>query len=247
MAKQQTDPTPDLTALTDENAALKAQQDQMLDMLVELREKLQTLETTGVPVVTPAVTDEEAQLNAELAALKEEFKDFEGLEVFERRVLVGADANNEIRLLDEPSILQDPRGTLRTWKLRWFNFAKEGRASQAEREGYVKVKWAELQSAESIASAVAGERKDEYVRQGDRGLEVLCKMPLKLYDYKKKRDAARMGGVLTSEARLRDHLAGNVASLAGKNGMNADQAGSLIHSKSFSMSITPGETETITL
>lgn len=237
--------TIDVDSLIEENVAMKAQQDQMLDMIVELKEKLEALEQHGTtPAGGPIVNAEEVALNAELAALKEEFAEYPAIDLVERRVLLGADANNEIRLMDEPGLVEDPTGTARRWKLRWFNFAKEGRASQAEREGYIKVRWAELRSSESIGAL---ERKDDYVRQGDRGLEVLCKMPLKLFDYKKRRDAARNQGLLTSESRLRDHLSGNVAAMASRDGQNADQAGSFVHGKTFSLEIKKGETERVTV
>lgn len=253
MAKKQDetpDQAPDAAQLAEENAALKNQQDQMLDMLVEMRDELDKLKSEGVKAAAaePTFNEEEAKLDAELEALKQEFKDFEGIEVFEQRVLAGSDANNDIRLMDDPTVTQDPRGASCYWKLRWFNFAREGRASQAEREGYVKVRWSELQSSESLSAALTTEKKDEFVRRGDRGLEVLCKMPQKLYDYKKKRDAARMTGILSSQTKLRDHLSGGVAAMAGANGMNADQAGSFIHGqKDFMVDIKRGEKDTLTI
>lgn len=249
MAKK-TDEAPDFGALQAENerlrehvAASNATQNQMLDMLTEMQQQVAALssrQTESAPKLTErdALTEE---LDAELVAITEEFKDFPGVAVFERRALEGVDASLDIRLQDEPGTIEDPRGANRKWKLRWFNLAKEGRAARAEAEGYVKVEWRELRSDESLGII---ERKDAYVRKGDQGSEVLYKTPMRFYEYKRKRDAARTDGLLSSESRLRDHLSNGVAGMADRHGMNADQAGSTVHNE-FSLSITQGQTERI--
>lgn len=243
MAPRTEPPAPDFEALKTENEALKSKQDQLLDIVVEMQEKLETLEG-GVKSVTAPVSQRQAELDAELDTLREEFKGYPNIELFERRVLVGPEAHSDIRLMDEPGVMDDPGGHNRKWHLRWFNLAKEGRAAQAEAEFYRKVEWSELRSDESLAVL---ERKDQYVRRGDRGMEYLYKIPLKLFVYKKKRDAARVQGLLSSESQLRDHLSGSVAGLAGRAGDNADQAGSFVHGKGFSLEITEGAKETVTL
>lgn len=239
-------PPPDeLAQLRDENAALKAQNDTILDGLIAVQEEIATLKAaqTGASATVVQQSDTQQRLDAELKHLVEEFKDYPLIDVVERRALVGLDANLDIRLKDDPSVLADPTGETCRWKLRWFNFGKEGRAQQAQAEGYLKVRWDELADQEAVAT---GARVDEYVRKGDRGYEALHKIPRKLYDYKKRRDAAREAGLLTSAAGLRDRVATRVAALAGAHGSNADQAGSFIAGKGFSVSITPGETERFT-
>lgn len=229
---------------TDETLALRAQNDQMLDMLVEMRTELDTLKANQAAglVAAPDFT-EEARLDTELDALLDEFKDYPQVDVFRQRVLAGADANLSIRLAGDLSATEDPSGDRCHWKLRWFNFAKEGRAQAAAAEGYEKVRWTDLADPEMVSTGV---RTDDWVRKGDRGMEVLMRLPLKLYVYKKKRDAAKLQGLLSSESRVRDHVANNVSTMAGKAGDNASQAGDFIHDKTF-VTIKQGERERVTL
>jgi hypothetical protein len=245
-------PAPDVAALQTENERLReqtvaseARQSQMLDMLAGMQEQLDAVQSRHADIA-PKLAERDArqaELDAELDAIIRDNPDFPAVQVFERRALIGADASSEIRLHDEAGVLEDPQGTRRRWKLRWFNLSKEGRSSQAEAEGYVKVAWSELRSDESLGVL---ERKDEYVRKGDRGSEVLYKTLLSFYDHKKKRDALRMNGLLTSESRLRDHLSNAVAGQAGVVGDNADQAGSAVHND-FSLTIKQGQRESVTL
>ena len=114
-------------------------------------------------------------------SLLEKYKDFKGIAVLERRLespdLPGTLA---IRLKDEPTHLVDPQGKKRTWYLRWINGGEAGRFSQVtDLLGYVPVRIDELQNPESVLGA--SESKDGIVRRGDRGQEVLVKMPLELY------------------------------------------------------------------
>jgi hypothetical protein len=233
----------------DPTAALQQQVSQMLDMLTEQQAELQELRAQrGATAKDVKANDLEAELDAELERLKLEFADVPNIGVFEQRVRYGTDASTGIRLkaapggIPEPTFGEDPSGDSCYWKLRWFNFGMEGRSEQFRAEGYEKVRIEDLQDPESIP---ARSTADEFVRRGERGTEVLGKMPRKLYDYKKKRDALRSSGLLTSESRLQDHLANSVASQAGRRGDNADQAGSFAHRK-MSVTITPGERETFT-
>lgn len=242
MAKKTDETQADPDVLRDENQTLRLQNDLVLDALAEMQEKIAALEAGRSDTPAPtAADDEETKLDAELASLKEEFKDYAAIEVFERRALSGVDANLAIRLKGDPDIVADPHGVRCYWKLRWFNFAIEGRAQRASAEGYIKVNWDDLADSDSVTT---GDRTKPYVCKGERGTEVLCKIPLKLYTYKKKRDSARNAGLLTSESKLRDHIANSVGSLASKEGGNADQAASFTHGQ-ISMTITKGERETV--
>lgn len=231
--------------LREQFEALQAQMDRVLDYAAAQQDEIDTLKTaqTGKAAVAVAQNDTEAELDAELAGLIKEFADYPLIDVFERRALVGLDANTDLRLKDDPTILVDPTGERCKWKLRWFNFGKEGRAQQAQAEGYLKVRWEDLADQEAIAT---GARVDEYVKKGNRGEEVLCKIPRKMYDYKKRRDAARSEGLLSSESGMRDRVANRVSSMVGARGGNADQAGSFLASKQVQMTITKGETERFT-
>ena len=243
-------PEPAADAVSQENADLKAQltaqagrEDRMLDMLAEMQSRLDSIE--GRPQAGPSLSQVEAELTAELEALKADpdLAAYPLMDVFEQRVVLGTEASIDIRLVGDPSVMADPIGQGLKWKLRWFNFGKEGRAEQMAREGYEKVRRDELQNPEAIPALA---NTDEYVRRGDRGLEVLGKIPMKLYAYKKKRDAARQQGLIQSEGQMRDHVANKVASLAGASGDNASQAGDFAH-QGISMSITQGAKETVTL
>lgn len=230
---------------TSENDALRKQNDQVIDMLVEMQAKLDALEAKqGTAPAAKADTSEQAKYDAELQGLMEEFKDYPAIKVFERRVLTGVDASVDIRLKGDKSTIEDPSGDKCKWKLRWFNFDKPGQSSKAEDGGWMRVLWEDVADQGSIHAAV---RMDAHVRRGDKGLEVLHKIPLPLYSHKKRREAAVMSGKLSSESSLRDYLANGVANLAGKAGDNADQAGTAVSSPNFTVSITPGPRETVTL
>ncbi len=242
MAKQA-----DVDTLQAENDALKAdlaakdaQQNQMLDMLADIQGKIEALEAGGPAAVVQSDTSLEAQMAAEQAALMEEFKDYPAIETVGRRIDHGTDANMDIRLTTEPSITDDPRGLKRHWKLRWFNFVKDGRSQEAAAKGYMKVLWEELQDPESIAT---GTKADPFVRKGDKGLEVLHKIPLKLFEFTKRTEGLRAQGLLNSESKMRNLLSNRVADMAGSMGDNADQAGSMVASKRFQVTATPFETE----
>jgi hypothetical protein len=114
-------------------------------------------------------------------ALLEKFKDFDGIKVIERRLQdPDLPGSVPIRLKDEPTYLQDPQGKKRIWYLRWINAGEAGRfALVTDTMGYVPVKVSELQNAEAVMGLA--ESKDGIVRRGDRGQEVLVKMPLELY------------------------------------------------------------------
>src|SRR5574342_129470 len=120
-------------------------------------------------------------------ALLERFKDYPGLKAIERR-LENPDLPGSlpIRLKDEPPYSEDPTGTRRKWYLRWINGNIEGRfAHVTDAMGYVPVRVDELQDANHITGL--HEAKDGVVRRGDRGQEVLVKMPLALYTEIKRR------------------------------------------------------------
>lgn len=233
-------------ALKDEILAQRKQNDQALDLLLEMREELNAIKAQQslTPIAATAKPTEQAKFDAELAELKKEFEDYPLIEVFERRAISGIDASVDIRLKGDLTSMEDPGGDACYWKLRWFNFGKAGQSEKAADNAYVKVTWEELSDQEGLGPVV---RTDGFVRRGDRGLEVLHKIPLKLFRHKKRRDAARMAGLLESEQGLRDYLANGVAGRAGLSGDNADQAGSFVASGGFTMSVTKGEKETVTL
>jgi hypothetical protein len=238
----------DLDALQAENERLKTQQqasdarqEQMIDMLADLQAKIDAIPTAPVAASVARRSKVEEELDAEYKTLMAdpEFRGLPNIQVLERRALHGTDANMDVRLKGDAPYEVDPRGERCFWKLRWFNFGKDGRSTEAAARGYEKVEWDDLQDAEAVAT---GLRTDKYVRRGDRGLEVLHKIPQKYYNHVKKREAARTAGLLTSETALRDRMANGAAHLAGQSGGNADQAGTFVAGKGFQVTIKPEDT-----
>jgi hypothetical protein len=157
------------------------------------------------------------------AALLDKYKDFKGIAVVERRLqdpeLPGS---VPIRLKDESTYLQDPRGAKRKWYVRWINAAEAGRYSLVtETMGYVPVRVEELQNADAIMGIA--ESKDGIVRRGDRGSEVLVKMPLELYTaIKRKQEEKR-----SKRARNAKAVKEDLANLAGR--AVGSEAGDFVH------------------
>lgn len=168
-------------------------------------------------------------------ALLEKFKDFKGIAVLERRLespdLPGSIA---IRLKDEPTYLQDPHGKKRIWYLRWINAAEGGRWSTVtDVMGYVPVHRDELQNPEAVVG-MASDSKDGVVRRGDRGQEVLVKMPLELYTAVK----SRQQDARTRRSRNAKLVKEDLANAAGAS--IGSQAGDTIHDE-FSVEVKRGK------
>lgn len=176
-------------------------------------------------------------------SLLEKYKNFEGIRAIERRL-----QNPEhdpgtvaIRLNDEPDFVADPLGARRVWYLRWVNSAEEGRWSVVtDVKGYVPVRMSELRSPEAITGLhkVADDGRDPIVRRGDRGQEVLVKMPLELYTYvKQQQEAARK-----RRARNAKLVKEDLANVAGQS--LGSEAGDMIHDE-FSVSVKAARTTTL--
>ena len=149
-------------------------------------------------------------------ALHESFAGLEALEVLDRR-LENPDAPNvlPIRLKDEPTEAQDPEGRKRRWYLRWFNAAMPNRFHSATASlGYTPVLWEELQNREIVANAFDGSPQ---VRRGDRGIEVLCKIPLPYYLAIKKKQREKRARSVTPRAMQQEVMAA-----AAKAGLDPD-------------------------
>lgn len=118
------------------------------------------------------------------AHLREKYKDFAGIGAVERRVLSGElPGSVDLRLKEDPDYLSDPMGRKRYWYLRWINTAIPGRWSNVTQGlGYVPVKLSELRDQDSVADLYreVGDR-DPIVKRGDKGKEVLVKIPHELY------------------------------------------------------------------
>lgn len=178
----------------------------------QMRERLAKESTeravTTRRIATPAVSATD---------LHEAFSDLESIDVLDRRLKnPNADEVLPIRLVDEPPQNADPLGVKRKWYLRWFNTAIPNRFHAATASlGYVPVLWKELQNREIVHNAFVG---SDQVRRGERGVEVLCKMPMAYYTAIKAKQREKHNRRMTPKA-LREQ----VASEAVKRGLDPEQ------------------------
>jgi hypothetical protein len=141
------------------------------------------------------------------AELLTKYKDFKGINVIERRLQdPDLPGSVPIRLKDEPAYLQDPLGKKRKWYVRWINGAEAGRfALVTETMGYVPVLRDELQHSDGLMGL--SDSKDGIVRRGDRGNEVLVKMPLELYTAIKRKQEDKRQRRARNVKSVREDLA----------------------------------------
>lgn len=179
------------------------------------------------------------------AALLARFKDFPAIDVIERRFDDPNDPGSlPILLKDDPDgacVNTDHQGKLREgavkcvrcdrpvrmWLVRWINTSIEGRWGQIRAKGYVPVEVAELKDTQDVADLVKRKEDDDsgktYVRRGDRGQEVLCKMPLDIYNYLKRAQRQSQQARFNSKKAVAADLADAAGAELG------DQAGQFIH------------------
>lgn len=172
------------------------------------------------------------------ASLLEKYKDFPGIKVIARR-LNDPDSSDgvDIRLNDEPSHSEDPKGTRRLWYVRWINTDNHGRWHKVMNVlGFVPVRMSELQNAEEVAGLAKSE--DGLVRMGDRGKEVLVKQPLELYNDRKSSEQERRQRRAINARLVKEELANLAGSKLGS------EAGDTIHSE-FSVEYAPQRRSTI--
>jgi hypothetical protein len=183
------------------------------------------------------------------AALIERFKDFPGIDVIERRfenpndpgslpiLLKGEDAgvcinsDHQNKLRENSTDCHICHKPVREWYVRWVNTGIEGRWGQIRSKGYVPVEVSELKDAQDVSDLVKM-KEDEgkiYVRRGDRGAEILCKMPLALYIYLKRAQRETQKVRNNSKKAMADDL----AEIAG--GELGDEAGQMIHDGGISV------------
>jgi hypothetical protein len=157
------------------------------------------------------------------ATMLAKFKDYPAIDVITRRftdpndpgslpILLQDEATNACHNSDHQNKLK--AGTVicplcqqpaRIWHVRYFNLAQEGRNAQMRAKGYVPVLIAELKEADDVADLYRSE-KDKFVRRGDRGQELLGKMPLELYNEIKRRQRAILAARANSRQALQDDL-----------------------------------------
>jgi hypothetical protein len=147
-------------------------------------------------------TQKAATTTSSPSMMREAFKDLDAIDILDRRLTnPEADLVLPIRLKGEPSHVDDPHGHHRTWYLRWFNSSIPNRLHTATASlGYTPVEWEELQDREVVSNPFTGSNQ---VRRGDRGVEVLCKMPMTYYTAIKEKQRAKHNRAMTPKALQR--------------------------------------------
>jgi hypothetical protein len=197
---------------------------------------------TAVKHVLPQTTKEK---------LLEEFKDYAGINVIERRFANPNDPGSlPILLKDEADtccmstghqskVLSRSQTTcreklpsgarcglpVRHWHIYIIDTTADGRWAQMKTKGYVPVLVEELKDTEDV-TALVRQKEDNgavYARRGDRGKEIVMKIPLPLYNQIKADQLTRVNAGLTSKKKLQAELSEGAGRELG------DEAGQTIH------------------
>ncbi len=117
------------------------------------------------------------------------------------------------------------RKPARKWYVRYINANVEGRWAQIKAKGYVPVEVKELKDEQDVADLIQTAEKTGqiYVRRGDKGHEILCKIPLELYLYIKRQQRELYAARNNSKRAVTDDLA---EAMGAEHG---DEAGQMIH------------------
>lgn len=182
---------------------------------------VQTSATAAAPkpkrgAVIPSPVDPDAMLA--------KFKDYPAIDVITRRfsdpndpgslpILLKDESTHACHNSDHQNALRAGdvtcrycRKPVRVWHVRYFNLAQEGRNAQMRAKGYVSVEIKELKDSDDVSDLYRSD-KDNFVRRGDRGQEILGKIPLELYNEIKRRQAAILASRSDSKQALQDDLA----------------------------------------
>ncbi len=185
------------------------------------------------------------------ADLLERFKDYPAYEVISRRLMDPNDPGSlPILLLDESPhacVNSDHQLKLkpgaatcrvcnkpaRKWYVRYVNTNWEGRWANIKAKGYVPVEVKDLQDEQDVADLVETKEKSGqvYVRRGDKGQEILCKIPLELYLYIKRQQRDVLAARNNSKRAMREELAERAGASPREDGTGGlgDEAGQFIH------------------
>ncbi len=176
-------------------------------------------------------------------ALLERFKDYAAIDVITRRfndpndpgslpILLKDEPENacvnsdhQHRLKENATVCHLCKQPARKYVVRWVNTSIEGRWGQIKSKGYVPVEVTELRDEQDVSDLVRQKESSGsvYVRRGDRGAEVLCKIPLELHNYIKRAQRAARAVQNNSKKRQQDELAESAGAELG------DEAGQMIH------------------
>jgi hypothetical protein len=192
---------------------------------------------------TPKATTKPVPVSATPEALLERFKDYPSIDIIERRfndpndpgslpILLADESANACVNSDHQYKLKPGASTChlckrpaRKWHVRYVNTQWEGRWANVKAKGYIAVEVKDLKDEQDIADLVRQKEATGavFVRRGDRGQEILCKMPLELHNYIKTRQREVRNADMRSVAKVKESL----AEAAGKD--LGDEAGQTIH------------------
>ena len=190
------------------------------------------------PVREPAV---------DTASILERFKDYPTINIISRRFTHPGDPGTVPILLHDESPdactntdhqwrlkpgaaschIRNPNGSVcgkpvRRWYVRFANTAEQGRWSELRALGYLGVPISELLDQQDVADMIKGPT-DDFVRRGDRGQDVLVKIPLEIYTAIDRIARQQRAVRMVSPKRLREDL----ANIAGEE--LGDEAGQTVH------------------
>lgn len=183
------------------------------------------------------------------ADLLERFKDYPAIDVISRRfndpndpgslpillkdeqanACVNTDHQHKMKPGAEVCDARLPSGVkcgkpARVWYVRWINTAWEGRWAQIKAKGYVPVEITELKDEQDVADLIKLKTDGKtYVRRGDNGKEILCKMPLELFHYVKRQQRDARNARNNSKRAMVEDLSEAAGAELG------DEAGQTIH------------------
>lgn len=187
------------------------------------------------------------------AVLLERFKGYPAIDVLERRMLDPNDpgslpillsdespdacvnSDHQFRMKEAATTCHLCKKPTRKWMVRWVNTGIEGRWGQIKSKGYIRVEVDELKDSNDVSDLVR-QKEDGgamsgkvFVRRGDRGGEILCKMPLEVYNYLKRAQRESLKTRSNSKKALREDLAESAGAALG------DEAGQTIHDGGISI------------
>jgi hypothetical protein len=202
------------------------------------RGKRRLVQTSGVVAAKPV---DPTPIPDSPAALLDAFKDYPAIDIVSRQFQNPNDPGSlPILLKDEDPnacINSDHQNRLkigatvcqcgkpaRKWYVRWFNLAQEGRNAQMRAKGFIVVEVRELQDADDISDMYDDAKNaGQKVRRGDRGQEVLGKMPLPLWLERKRRQREIRNDAFMSAQARREERAESAGRAMG------DEAGQTIY------------------
>lgn len=191
----------------------------------------------------PAPKKRKPLIPVDKEALLERFKDYAAIDVISRRftdpndpgslpillkdesrdACVNSDHQNKLR--PAATVCHLCKKPARKWYVRWINTQWEGRWSAIKSKGYEPVEVSQLTDEQDVADLVKQKETEGkvYVRRGDRGHEILCRMPLELFNYIKRAQRETLKARGNSKRQQQDDLAEAAGAELG------DEAGQTFH------------------